>query len=261
MIPAILLAVVGAAAPPRAACLVEAYPEQLCGATATELRWCDGTRMAWRDGPAPRTHDERLRTGQLLDMVGQRYPLGRPPASWAPPLDHDPGRIRHAPFFARMYGATKAAVRARTAKVRWLDGKVLRVTTVNDVHRRLERVRDALAALPADVRPVARQTSGAFLWRRIKGTDRLSAHSHGIAIDVGVPRSDYWRWQPEGKRRYRNRIPWQIVEAFEREGFIWGGKWHHFDTMHFEYRPELHHPACSAARAFEGDAPPPPSGE
>ncbi|NUM57423.1 MAG: M15 family metallopeptidase, partial [Bdellovibrionaceae bacterium] len=26
---------------------------------------------------------------------------------------------------------------------------------------------------------------------------------------------------------------------FESEGFIWGGKWNHYDTMHFEYRPEL----------------------
>ena len=30
-----------------------------------------------------------------------------------------------------------------------------------------------------------------------------------------------------------------IVEIFERHGFIWGGKWYHYDTMHFEYRPEL----------------------
>ena len=22
-------------------------------------------------------------------------------------------------------------------------------------------------------------------------------------------------------------------------GFIWGGKWYHYDTMHFEFRPEL----------------------
>jgi len=34
-------------------------------------------------------------------------------------------------------------------------------------------------------------------------------------------------------------IPWQVVEAFEAEGFIWGGKWNHFDCMHFEYRPEF----------------------
>jgi hypothetical protein len=34
------------------------------------------------------------------------------------------------------------------------------------------------------------------------------------------------------------------VAVFERHGFIWGGRWAHYDTMHFEYRPELlgYHP-------------------
>jgi len=31
----------------------------------------------------------------------------------------------------------------------------------------------------------------------------------------------------------------EIIDIFERRGFIWGGKWSHYDTMHFEYRPEL----------------------
>ena len=31
----------------------------------------------------------------------------------------------------------------------------------------------------------------------------------------------------------------EIVDIFERHGFIWGGKWYHYDTMHFEHRPEL----------------------
>jgi peptidoglycan LD-endopeptidase CwlK len=31
----------------------------------------------------------------------------------------------------------------------------------------------------------------------------------------------------------------EIVAIFEKHGFIWGGKWYHYDTMHFEYRPEL----------------------
>jgi peptidoglycan LD-endopeptidase CwlK len=38
---------------------------------------------------------------------------------------------------------------------------------------------------------------------------------------------------------YSNSIPRQIVLVFEKYGFIWGGKWYHYDTMHFEYRPEL----------------------
>ncbi len=29
------------------------------------------------------------------------------------------------------------------------------------------------------------------------------------------------------------------VAAFEDNGFVWGGKWPFFDTMHFEYRPEV----------------------
>ena len=33
--------------------------------------------------------------------------------------------------------------------------------------------------------------------------------------------------------------PTEIIEAFEKQGFIWGGKWYHYDIMHFEYRPEL----------------------
>jgi len=40
-----------------------------------------------------------------------------------------------------------------------------------------------------------------------------------------------------------NEIPWEIVHIFEKHGFIWGGKWYHYDTMHFEYRPEMIAPA------------------
>jgi peptidoglycan L-alanyl-D-glutamate endopeptidase CwlK len=32
---------------------------------------------------------------------------------------------------------------------------------------------------------------------------------------------------------------WEIVRIFEKHGFVWGGKWYHYDTMHFEYRPEI----------------------
>ena len=62
----------------------------------------------------------------------------------------------------------------------------------------------------------------------------------GTAIDINVERSDYWAWaNRRGRIAYRNRIPNEIAAIFEAHGFIWGGKWYHFDTMHFEYRPEL----------------------
>jgi hypothetical protein len=86
---------------------------------------------------------------------------------------------------------------------------------------------------------------GTFNWRKISGTDRLSMHSFGMTIDLNPAYSDYWQWgcrctdESLPLKDYKNRIPTSIVEVFERHGFIWGGKWKHYDTMHFEFRPEL----------------------
>ena len=85
---------------------------------------------------------------------------------------------------------------------------------------------------------------GTFNWRVIKGTDRLSAHAFGITIDINTAYSNYWQWDCDctnenAKLDYKNRIPMGIVDIFEKNGFIWGGRWRHYDTMHFEYRPEL----------------------
>ena len=83
---------------------------------------------------------------------------------------------------------------------------------------------------------------GSFNWRVIAGTERLSAHSFGIAVDFNTELGSYWRWSgaAEGKvGDYVNLYPEALVRQMERFGFIWGGKWHHFDAMHFESRPEL----------------------
>jgi hypothetical protein len=65
-------------------------------------------------------------------------------------------------------------------------------------------------------------------------------HAYGAAIDLNTNYADYWRWSTDTRSpTWKNRIPVEIVRVFERHGFIWGGHWYHFDTMHFEYRPEL----------------------
>jgi len=114
------------------------------------------------------------------------------------------------------------------------------VPALGRVAGRLERARQADPSLGRFLR----RLSGGFAARKIAGTDRLSAHAFGIAIDLDKSMSDYWRWQKAGPLRWRNRIPQPIVDAFEAEGFIWGGRWWHYDTMHFEYRPELVGPVC-----------------
>ena len=245
------------AAPPEARCLLEAYPDHLCSATATDLVWCDGTKMPWKVRPRPlEPLEARLDEADLTDQLAQRYPVGRDHPV-PPPVDFDPGRARYEPFFRKMYGDSKKAVAGHLAEVRWLPDTAnvaLKVTTVNSVHRKLEAVSADLAKLPADLREFAAKPAGTFVWRSIKGSGRLSMHSFAIAIDVGVGFADYWKWvrpDADGKYAYRNRFPYEVVEAFERQGFVWGGKWYHFDTMHFEYRPEMFAAPCAPKPAGE----------
>jgi len=89
-----------------------------------------------------------------------------------------------------------------------------------------------------------------YSWRQIAGTQRMSYHSWGLAVDIQPKRlggkAIYWQWEMERNKDWmlvplENRWnPPQVIEAFEKEGFIWGGKWQVYDNMHFEYRPELH---------------------
>lgn len=229
--------------PPGLLCLKEAYPEHICGVEPNALIWCDGTKMAYDDGVVKGSFDALLASASLKDQMSIPYPLGR--AYPTPGLNVDPGRVRHEGFFRKMYGADARQVGLKTAKISWMakdGGKRLRVTTVNGVDKRLEAVSAALSKLEPKLRAIASSTSGTFVWRPIGGTKRLSMHSFAIAVDVGVPRSDFWGWvkpEADGTYTYRNRFPLEIVEVFEAHGFIWGGKWYHFDTMHFEYRPEL----------------------
>jgi hypothetical protein len=232
------------AADPRAKCFLAAYPGVVCEATARELVLCDGQRIVWDDGRANKPFVDLLESPDLDDTVAQRYRPGREFA--VPARNFEPGRWRNDTFLKAMYGDSQKAVEQRTRKVAWMPlhgGKSVRVTTVNGVADALERVvADLERELSPDHLDIVAKTAGVFVWRRVRNSVRQSPHSYAIAIDVGVAWSDYWDWnKPDatGGYRYKNRFPLEIVSIFERHGFIWGGKWYHFDTMHFEYRPEL----------------------
>ncbi|TFG62559.1 MAG: M15 family peptidase [Spirochaetales bacterium] len=89
-----------------------------------------------------------------------------------------------------------------------------------------------------------------YNFRNISGTDALSFHSYGTALDI-LPagfngKQVYWLWAkpnfPEWySLPYEKRFmpPEAFIRAFENHGFVWGGKWFYFDTIHFEYRPEI----------------------
>jgi hypothetical protein len=164
--------------------LLAAYPGHLCGARPDALLWCDGTAMPWDDG-RKKDFDGLLDGADLQDQFLIPYPAG-PYFPTPPPAGFDPGRIRHEPFFRRMYGADRLAVEKNLATVAWPFGPpgALQVTRVNGVNRQLEAVIRELQKLPAPVREVLRRASAALL-----AADRRHRRlicTFGIAVDLGA---------------------------------------------------------------------------
>ncbi len=233
-------------------CLQIAYPEVIKKVTTTEVHFFDGTILPLRHhtklSKDYSNYEEFLDNASLMNQLEQCYPLSE---QYLPlPKNYDPGRARYEPFFKKMYGSSAAEVRKKLVSIRWMPSvvnKSLMVTTVNGVDKKLLAISKELETLPKEFHKYLQNPGGTFLWRTIAGTKRLSTHSFGCTIDINVAHSDYWRWfspNKNGLYEYKNRIPYEIVRIFEKHGFIWGGKWYHFDTMHFEYRPELFQKDC-----------------
>lgn len=158
-------------------------------------------------------------------------------------VDFDPGRVRVDALMMSTYGKSAADVQHALTSVR-VGGKWFGVH--KKIAEPLKRVAARIDALhDASLVKFFESPGGTFNWRKIAGTDELSMHAWAIAIDLDTTRSHYWRNEPRNKPLvWKNSYPQAIVDAFEAEGFIWGGRWYHFDTMHFEYRPELLDASC-----------------
>lgn len=203
------------------------------------LRLADGRRVLYAAGdpaPAPRQPsgaewDVDVRSSMLLSYAPEPE---RPPT----PAGQSPGRRRSYELLRALYGSTAEEVRARVRRVSFLQ-QALQLE--EQAALALTRVEARLAPLVAD-RPDLRRylkQSGGFVWRPIAGEKRLSPHSFGIALDLSPRLAPYWRWSSQRPHPLQADYPTEIVAAFEAEGFIWGGKWHEYDLMHYEYRPEL----------------------
>jgi hypothetical protein len=227
-----------------ATALVKAYPDFIDRIEDNNLVWKDGTRMRIDDRKGGKAFDAMLDDPDIKDMFLMKYPVGE--QGLAPNVNFDPGRVRYAPLFKKIYGDCRTAgFMANAANVVWLPskyGKNVEFTKINGAAAALQRVSNELDKLPQRFLAYLRPTEGSYNCRPIAGTKRQSAHAFGIAIDIARAHSHYWAWsKPDANGRfpYKNEIPWEIVDIFEKHGFIWGGKWYHYDTMHFEYRPEI----------------------
>jgi len=223
--------------------LVEAYPDVVKGYDDKALILANGKRLPLSDGRTDKTFDQLLDDPDVGDMFAFAYPAGAEPS--APGRNVDPGRIRVEALFEALYGdCDKGQVSGKLRSVAWVPnhgGGALKVSTAQGADKALEAVSRELDALPERFAKYLVPSAGTYNCRPIAGTSRKSMHSYGVAIDVNTKYSAYWQW--DGAKGWSNQIPREIIDIFEKHGFIWGGRWYHYDTMHFEYRPDMVGPA------------------
>jgi len=223
--------------------LKAAYPDFVERIVNDQLLFKDGTYIAFDDGRM-KSFAEWLEYSDVKDMFRFKYPVSS--GAEVPEINFDPGRGRAAMFFRKVYGDCRdPGFRKTLVAVDWVVGQSkqkLLVTSRNGVSEQLRKVALEIRGLPPRFWKFLSPSAGTFMCRQIAGSDQMSAHSFGIAIDIALKHSNYWKWDTRdqnGAITYINEIPLEIVDIFERHGFIWGGRWYHYDTMHFEYRPEL----------------------
>jgi hypothetical protein len=199
------------------------------------------------DGGEDDEEDDSLpQAPDLADLYAVPYPKGPiVPVEGDEDTIEDPGRARVEQLLMETYGHSANEVRDHLEHVRFFGTRWgFHERAAPALERVIERLEPQVKKNPKLIKFVT-DIGGTFKWRKIARSTNLSTHAWGIAIDLNVERGYYWRWQrPKHPLKWRNVVPQEIVDAFEAEGFIWGGRWLHYDTMHFEYRPELLDPAC-----------------
>jgi hypothetical protein len=223
--------------------LAKTYPDTVAGVDGDALVLKDGTKLPLSDGRSDKSFNELLNTPDVGDMFAFDYPQGASPMQ--PPENFDPGRVRVEALFRALYGDCQKGTLAKRRKVAWVPkhgGGTVEFTTAQGADKALEAVSADLDQLPQWFKKFLVPSAGTYNCRAIANTERMSMHAYASAIDINTKETTYWQWvKPgaDGLYQWSNKIPEEIVAIFEKHGFIWGGRWYHFDTMHFEYRPEL----------------------
>ncbi|MCL2801490.1 MAG: M15 family metallopeptidase [Treponema sp.] len=193
------------------------------------------------------------------------YPAELPP--WAVPSAEDAARFRNWTASRRQQSTIRrssyfldalwqAPTRLET------ENRLVRITFLGRRTRVHGGIQQSLALVEERIRAIARMDSTVqtwinnlgnlegWGWRNIADTQARSYHSYGLAVDL-LPRNlgrrqTYWLWTSQYRADWWNvpyneryHPPAAVISAFETYGFVWGGKWPLFDTMHFEYRPEI----------------------
>lgn len=105
--------------------------------------------------------------------------------------------------------APSGEVQNNLVNVKWLPsicGCTIQFNNVNGAADKMREVSDGSeATLGAEFHKYVSKTAGTFNWRKIAGTNRISTHAFGTAIDINTKYSNYWQW--DGNMVWKNQIP------------------------------------------------------
>ena len=242
--------------------LAAAYPRSVLRAEFRNGDWAVLLMDKWFYYANGRLLPEELRDRESEYSPIAFYNYQRELAPWAAPSAEQASRFRDMGnqrstrrprshyFFDALYRAhNRGESYDRVKTLRFLGHPVtVHSTILEDLSLVEERILKVSGTDP-QVRTWINNISNleGWSWRNVADTESRSFHSYGAAIDI-LPRSlggrvMYWLWAgpawwniPYGGRYHP---PDAVVKIFESYGFVWGGKWLFFDTMHFEYRPEV----------------------
>lgn len=223
--------------------LMMAYPDHISGMERdgenVYVVMASGEKIVYDDLKI-KNFGEKLSNADIQDMMALDYPLH----SIDTLMDEncDPGRIRCYPFLHAVYGGSQRDIEGSLKSVD-LGAGCYPFNENNGAANALAAVFSDLSGLlksEPEVYGFVYPLSGTYNYRVIAGTGQLSPHAFAIAIDLKRDDCDYWQWanKEQGQGRL-DEYPPSLVALFESHSFIWGGKWAHFDFLHFEYRPAL----------------------
>ena len=123
-------------------------------------------------------------------------------------------------------------------------------------HYPIQRIRLADDYDADDERQMRANNSSCFCYRTVSGTQKLSYHARGLAIDINPLYNPYIRDYKRGRQivepatgkpyadrsksyRYKIEKGDLCYRLFLKHGFSWGGSWRtKKDYQHFEYHPQ-----------------------
>lgn len=222
-------------------CLMMAYPKDIKDLYKDSqgkiyIVMSSGKKIIY-DDKKDKSSNEKFSNGDLQDMMQQIYPLN----TYGKLLekDNNPGRVRVYSLLDEVYGPSREKIEHNLKNT----NANLQFNSQNGAREAFSNaIKEIVAASKSgkNIYSTVFPINGTYNYRLIAGTARLSPHSYGIAVDLKVDRKDYWKWasRESGQKRI-DEYPKEVAQIFEKNNFIWGGKWGAFDIMHFEYRPEI----------------------